>query len=89
MKKSNIPKRRWATRFKSDHQKSKKVRKGPQTHLGKLTPKTEVMPSEEVFAENPLIQGAGPVTTQSFTNVKQAPQAVPAQQMVRTTGRGG
>ena len=86
MKKSNTPKPRFATRFKKHGQKSKKVRKGPQTHLGPLTSKEpDLMDSAEVHnapapnpVNNPLIQAA-----------KSAPQAVPTQQMVRTTGRGG
>ncbi len=34
MRKSSQPKARWATRFRSDMQKSQQKPKGPHTHLG-------------------------------------------------------
>ena len=86
MRKAANPKPRWATRFVAGAQKSKKVRKGPQTHLGIKSKEPDLMTSEEVFEANPLIKGGAPITI----NVPQAAPVAPVvqNQNVRTQGRG-
>jgi len=92
MKKSNKPKKRWATRFKKNNHKSKKKLKGPQTHLmlKGFAPKT-VEKEENKPEDNPLIQGAqsGLATHQVMNKPQPVAPTVQQNQGIRTTGRGG